>query len=160
MTAAIVVQGVGKAFKRYPSQWARAREWLFRIPSHELLWVLRDVSFEVPAGAALGIVGANGAGKSTLLKIIARATTSSEGSVTSSGRVAALLELGMGFHPEFTGRQNVMMAGQLIGLSLAEVEVLSVTSSALPISVISWTSRCELSRAACRCALPLVWRLQ
>ena len=122
MTAAIVVQGVGKAFKRYPSQWARAREWLFRIPSHELLWVLREVSFEVPAGAALGILGANGAGKSTLLKIIARATAATEGSVSSSGRVAALLELGMGFHPEFTGRQNVMMAGQLIGLSLAEVE--------------------------------------
>ena len=73
-------------------------------------------------GAAFGIVGANGAGKSTLLKIIARATTSSEGSVTSNGRVAALLELGMGFHPEFTGRQNVMMAGQLLGLSLTEIE--------------------------------------
>jgi lipopolysaccharide transport system ATP-binding protein len=122
VTAAIVVQGVGKAFKRYPSQWARAREWLLRIPSHELLWVLREVSFEVPAGAALGILGANGAGKSTLLKIIARATAATEGSVSRSGRVAALLELGMGFHPEFTGRQNVMMAGQLIGLSLAEVE--------------------------------------
>lgn len=122
MTAAIVVQGLGKAFKRYTSQWARVREWLFRIPSHELLWVLREVSFEVPAGAALGILGGNGAGKSTLLKIIARATAATEGNVSSSGRVAALLELGMGFHPEFTGRQNVVMAGQLIGLSLAEVE--------------------------------------
>ena len=122
MTAAIVVQGVGKAYKRYASQWSRVREWLFRLPSHELRWVLRDVSFEVSTGAAFGIVGANGAGKSTLLKIIARATTSSEGSVTSNGRVAALLELGMGFHPEFTGRQNVMMAGQLLGLSLTEIE--------------------------------------
>ena len=122
--------------------------------------VLRDVSFEVPTGAAFGVLGANGAGKSTLLKIIARATTSSEGSVISNGRVAALLELGMGFHSEFTGRQNVMMAGQLLGLSLAEIEGALMTSSGLPISVTSWISRCERTQAACRCDSPSAWRRQ
>ena len=120
--AAISVQGVGKFFRRYPSQWARAKEWLFRMPSHEPRWVLRDVTFEASAGSAVGILGANGAGKSTLLKIIARATTPSEGAVLVEGRVAALLELGMGFHPEFTGRSNAITAGQLLGLSIAEVE--------------------------------------
>lgn len=118
----IAVNKVGKAYKRYPSQWARAKEWLLRLPSHEQLWVLRGVNFNVDAGTAVGIVGANGAGKSTLLKIISHATTPTEGSAVVQGRVAALLELGMGFHPEFTGRQNALMAGQLLGLDLAEVE--------------------------------------
>tara|TARA_A100001015_G_scaffold149468_1_gene165753 strand:- start:470 stop:1609 length:1140 start_codon:yes stop_codon:yes gene_type:complete len=76
----------------------------------------------VRAGSALGIVGKNGAGKSTLLRIISGATSTSSGRVLIEGRVAAILELGMGFHPEFTGRQNVVMAGQLIGLGLNEVE--------------------------------------
>ncbi|MDA9678017.1 ABC transporter ATP-binding protein [bacterium] len=121
--SAIVVRQVGKAYKRYASQWARAREWLFRIHSHEQRWVLQDVNFEVDAGAAVGILGANGAGKSTLLKIIARATTPTSGSAVVAGRVAALLELGMGFHPEFTGRQNALMAGQLLGAELAELDL-------------------------------------
>ena len=118
----ISAQGIGKAYRRYPSQWARAKEWLFRICSHEERWVLRNVALDVEAGAAVGIVGPNGAGKSTLLKIISRATTPTEGLVNVEGRVAALLELGMGFHPDFTGRQNALMAGQLLGLDLKEVE--------------------------------------
>ena len=120
--AAVSVQGVGKAFKRYPSQWARAKEWLFRVPSHEKRWVLSDVNFEVAAGTAVGILGANGAGKSTLLKIISRATAPTSGAVAVEGRVAALLELGMGFHPEFSGRQNALMAGQLLGLEVSALE--------------------------------------
>ena len=119
---AVSVQGVGKAFKRYPSQWARAKEWLFRVPSHEKRWVLSDVSFEVAAGTAVGILGANGAGKSTLLKIISRASAPTSGVVAVEGRVAALLELGMGFHPEFSGRQNALMAGQLLGLEVSALE--------------------------------------
>ena len=118
----ISAQGIGKAYRRYPSQWARAREWLFRIRSHEERWVLRDVTLNVEAGAAIGIVGPNGAGKSTLLKIISRATNPTEGVVNVEGRVAALLELGMGFHPDFTGRQNALMSGQILGLELSEVE--------------------------------------
>ena len=120
--SAVSVQGVGKAFKRYPSQWARAKEWLFRTPHHEKRWVLSDVSFEVAAGTAVGILGANGAGKSTLLKIVSRATAPTTGAVAVQGRVAALLELGMGFHPEFSGRQNALMAGQLLGLEVSALE--------------------------------------
>ena len=120
--SAVSVQGVGKAFKRYPSQWARAKEWLFRAPCHEKRWVLSDVSFEVAAGASVGILGANGAGKSTLLKIVSRATAPTTGAVAVQGRVAALLELGMGFHPEFSGRQNALMAGQLLGLEVSALE--------------------------------------
>lgn len=83
--------------------------------------VLNDVSFKVEKGESLGIIGMNGAGKSTLLKIITGTTFPTTGSISVSGRVVALLELGMGFHPEFTGRDNVMLAGQLIGLSPQEI---------------------------------------
>jgi lipopolysaccharide transport system ATP-binding protein len=85
-------------------------------------WVLQDLSFEVKAGEALGIIGVNGAGKSTLLKIITGTASATTGSVQMQGRVAALLELGMGFHPDFTGRQNVEMAAQLLGLAAADIQ--------------------------------------
>lgn len=88
---------------------------------HEKTWVLRDIAFTVKPGEAVGIIGVNGAGKSTLLKIITGTTQPTQGSVTRHGRVAALLELGMGFHPDFTGRQNVFMAGQLLGLTQGEI---------------------------------------
>jgi len=83
--------------------------------------VLRDISFSVSPGEAVGIIGVNGAGKSTLLKIITGTTQATNGSVSIQGRVAALLELGMGFHPDFTGRQNAFMAGQLLGLNADEI---------------------------------------
>lgn len=119
----ITVNNVGKAYKQYPTRWSRLVEWMDprRRPHHTLHWVLRDVNFTVPAGEALGIIGINGAGKSTLLKMIVGTTQPTVGSVTMTGRVAALLELGMGFHPDFTGRQNVMMAGQLLGYSVDEL---------------------------------------
>lgn len=122
----ILVSNLGKAYKRYPTQWSRLAEWIF--PSekkrHELKWVIQDINFRVDAGEAVGIIGINGAGKSTLLKLITGTTQPTTGNVTISGRVAALLELGMGFHPEFTGRQNVFMAGQLLGLSVEEINEL------------------------------------
>ena len=117
----LVVSNVGKAYKRYPGKWARVREWLTGMPAHERTWVLRNINFSVQPGEAVGIIGINGAGKSTLLKIITGTTQPTEGSVHSRGRVAAMLELGMGFHPDFTGRQNVFMAGQLLGLSVDEI---------------------------------------
>ena len=122
----IALERVGKAFRGYPSRWARLREWIDprAIDFHEKTWVLRDVSFDLRAGEALGLVGMNGAGKSTLLKIITGITQPSEGSVHLAGRLAALLELGMGFHPDFTGRQNAFNAGQLIGIPLARLEAL------------------------------------
>lgn len=118
---ALTVSNVGKAYKRYSSKWARALEWLTGRQQHQKTWVLRDISFTIQPGEAVGIIGVNGAGKSTLLKIITGTTEPTVGSVTAQGRVAALLELGMGFHPDFTGRQNVYMAGQLLGLRSDEI---------------------------------------
>jgi len=123
---AIKVNQLTKAYKLYPTSWARLREWLpfHRTPRHQLKWVLNDINFSVEQGQALGIIGLNGAGKSTLLKIITGTTQATAGSVQLTGHVVALLELGMGFHPEFTGRQNVYLSGQLLGLSQAEIDSL------------------------------------
>jgi lipopolysaccharide transport system ATP-binding protein len=120
----ITVNGLGKAYKHYASRGARLAEWLlpFGRGRHDLKWVLRDVSFTVQPGRALGIIGVNGAGKSTLLKMITGTTQPTTGSVQLTGRVAALLELGLGFHPDFTGRQNAVMAAQLLGLQPHDIE--------------------------------------
>ena len=119
----ISVTNLGKAYKQYPNRWVRLAEWLLpgRRVFHSLKWVLQDISFTVKPGEAVGIIGINGAGKSTLLKMITGTTQPTTGSVRIDGRVAALLELGMGFHPDFTGRQNVFMAGQLLGYSMDEI---------------------------------------
>ena len=117
----LVVSHVGKAYKRYAGKWARMLEWLTGKTRHDKTWVRRDINFTINPGEAVGIVGVNGAGKSTLLKIITGTTQPTSGSVHTEGRVAALLELGMGFHPDFTGRQNVFMAGQLLGLHSDEI---------------------------------------
>jgi lipopolysaccharide transport system ATP-binding protein len=119
----IHVANLGKAYKQYPTRWSRLAEWMlpFRGPRHKLKWVLNDITFHVAPGEAVGLVGINGAGKSTLLKLITGTTHPTTGAATMHGRAAALLELGMGFHPDFTGRQNVVMAGQLLGLQLAEI---------------------------------------
>ena len=124
--SAIQVQGLGKAYKQYAHQWARLREWLTpgNHPRHHLHWVLKDISFEVLPGEALGIIGVNGAGKSTLLKMLTGTTAPTTGSIAINGQVAALLELGMGFHSEFTGRQNAYMSGQLLGFSAQQIQVL------------------------------------
>jgi lipopolysaccharide transport system ATP-binding protein len=122
----IRVSNLGKAYKQYPARWSRLAEWLspFGRSKHQLHWVLRDITFHVERGEAVGIIGINGAGKSTLLKLITGTVQATTGTVTLSGRVAAMLELGMGFHPDFTGRQNAMMAGQLLGLSAQEMTAL------------------------------------
>lgn len=119
----IVVDHVGKAYKQYSSRWGRLAEWLlpFVKSKHELHWVLKDISFKINPGEAVGIVGINGAGKSTLLKMITGTTSPTSGSVHTEGRVAAMLELGMGFHADFTGRQNAYMSGQLLGYSVDEI---------------------------------------
>jgi lipopolysaccharide transport system ATP-binding protein len=122
----IRVTGLSKAYKQYPNRWSRLAEWLipFSPIRHHPHWVLQDVAFEIAPGEAVGIVGVNGAGKSTLLKMITGTTQPTCGHVQLEGRVAALLELGMGFHADFTGRQNAIMAGQLLGMHVEEIEAL------------------------------------
>lgn len=123
---AIIVTGLGKAYKQYPTRLSRLAEWVLPGSNSRsrLKWVLSDINFVVETGEAVGIIGINGAGKSTLLKMIAGTTKPTTGGVEIGGRVAALLELGMGFHPDFTGRQNVFMAAQLLGYNVEEVNQL------------------------------------
>lgn len=120
---AITVSNLGKAYKHYPNKWMRLKEWFS--PSkkqfHQLTWVLQDINFTIQSGESIGIVGVNGAGKSTLLKMLTGTTIPTTGNVHIHGKVAALLELGLGFHPDFTGRQNVYMAGQLLGIETEQL---------------------------------------
>lgn len=120
----IVINNLGKKYKRYPNKWSRFAEWLTggRYCNHEERWALRGVSFEVQPGESLGIVGQNGAGKSTLLKILTGTTRPNEGSVKIKGNIVALLELGTGFHPDFTGKENAIMTCRMMGLNNEEIQ--------------------------------------
>ena len=88
----------------------------------DLLWALRDVSFDVNPGEVVGLVGANGAGKSTLLKVLSRITPPTRGRAVIRGRVSCLIEVGTGFHPELTGRENIYMSSTILGMRKAEVD--------------------------------------
>ena len=117
------IKGVGKAFREYRMEWQRMLGWFgWNQPPASEHWVLRNLDFEVHAGEAVGIVGQNGAGKSTLLKLITGTLRPSVGTIHIGGRIAAILELGMGFNPDLTGRQNVYYASGLMGLSAAQID--------------------------------------
>src|SRR6266850_2231086 len=95
---------------------------LFRIISRrQAFWALRNVSFDVRRGEALGIIGPNGSGKTTLVKLLSRVTAPSEGKITLSGRLSALIEMGAGFHPDLTGRKNIFLNGSILGMSYREI---------------------------------------
>jgi lipopolysaccharide transport system ATP-binding protein len=120
---AISLQSVSKCFQRYARPADRLKELLIPGRSRvQAFWALQDISLEVLAGQTLGIVGRNGSGKSTLLQIIVGTLLPTTGNVAVKGRISALLELGSGFNPEFTGRQNVFFNGQLLGLTRQEIE--------------------------------------
>ncbi len=120
--SAIVMRQVGKHYVSYAHEFDRLREVLTRRSRHRSFQALSDVNLMVPHGQVLGIIGKNGAGKSTLLKLVAGTLLPSTGSVEVSGRVAALLELGSGFHPEMSGRENVYLTGAIMGLTQAEID--------------------------------------
>jgi ABC-type polysaccharide/polyol phosphate transport system ATPase subunit len=119
--AAIRAERVSKTYRIYDSAGERLRALFLRKPRHREFEALTDVSFTLPRGKALGLIGENGAGKSTLLKIVAGTTRATAGSIERHGVVASILELGMGFHPEFTGRENARMNAALLGLTGAEI---------------------------------------
>ena len=116
------VTKLGKAYRRYVRQSGRLLEWLGLGVQHELKWILRDINFEIQRGEAVGLIGVNGAGKSTLLKLIAGTARPTTGQITVNGRITALLELGMGFHADFTGRENVLMSARIAGIPASELE--------------------------------------
>ncbi|RJQ27166.1 ABC transporter ATP-binding protein [Candidatus Parcubacteria bacterium] len=122
--SAISVNHLGKKYKRFPNHWARFGELvtggLYR--RHQERWALRGISFQVRPDEAIGIIGQNGSGKSTLLKILTGTTLQTEGTYHLSGRIAALLELGLGFHADFTGRENAIMSCRMMGLTKEESE--------------------------------------
>lgn len=132
---AVRIESLGKAYQISPSQASRPyrtiREeimsWVGRplvgplSPAWETVWALKDVSFEVRQGEVLGIIGRNGAGKSTLLKILSRITEPTSGYAEVYGRVGSLLEVGTGFHPELTGRENIFLNGAVLGMRRAEI---------------------------------------
>lgn len=121
---AIEVKNLSKKFRLYRSDKKRILEMLTcdRVKMHTDFWALKDINFEVPQASTLGIIGQNGSGKSTLLSILAGVLQSTEGTFFVNGRVSALLELGAGFHPEFSGRDNVYMYGTIMGLSKKEID--------------------------------------
>ena len=119
--AVLEVQGLGKCYRLYASPGERLMALLGLGDRSEAHWALKDVSFELQRGQCLGVIGDNGAGKSTLLKLLAGTLNASHGKLHRVGRVTAILELGAGFHPDFTGRDNLIFGGSFIGLGREEM---------------------------------------
>lgn len=121
--AAVSVEHVSKRFRMYHERNDSLKSMVMRGKKsvHEDFWALKNVSFEVPQGTTFGLIGKNGSGKSTLLKCLAKILWPEEGSITARGKQASLLEVGSGFHPELSGRENVFLNGSILGMSRKEV---------------------------------------
>src|SRR5438128_4228411 len=124
MTSALHVQGVSKCYRIYDHPGDRLKEMVTRgrWKRHRQFWALQDIDFEIEKGTTTGIIGPNGSGKSTLLQIITGTLEPTHGAVHHEGRIAALLELGAGFNPEFTGLENIYLNAALMGLSRSETD--------------------------------------
>jgi lipopolysaccharide transport system ATP-binding protein len=134
MTDAIVVEGLSKRYRigELQAAYGTLRESMSHVAKrltgrehragYEEIWALRDVTFRLEEGKALGVIGRNGAGKSTLLKVLTRITTPTEGRAEIRGRVGSLLEVGTGFHPELTGRENIFLNGAILGMKRREIQ--------------------------------------
>lgn len=120
---AVIVDNVSKKFRLYRERNSSLKSAVLRrrVSVHEDFWALTDVSFEVPTGSTFGLIGRNGSGKSTLLKCLAEILQPNRGSITSHGRLAALLEVGSGFHPELSGRENIFLNGSILGMPRREI---------------------------------------
>ena len=119
MSAAIVVDDVSKQYRLYHERNQSLKAAIMRRArvKYEEFWALRDVSFEVPEGATYALIGENGSGKSTLLKCMAHILRPEQGDIQTHGKISALLELGAGFHPELTGRENIFLNGSILGMT-------------------------------------------
>jgi ABC-2 type transport system ATP-binding protein len=121
---AVRVENLGKRFRMYKerNQTLKSAVMRGRRSVHEDFWALRDVSFDVPVGSTFGLIGSNGSGKSTLLKCLAKIYYPNGGSITANGKLAALLEVGSGFHHELSGRENIYLNGSILGMSRKQID--------------------------------------
>lgn len=123
-STAVEVRNVSKKFRLFHERNLTLKSAVLRrkVSAHEDFWALKDITFDVPAGSTFGLLGSNGSGKSTLLKCLARILTPDRGEIIAHGRVASLLEVGSGFHPEMSGRENIFLNGSILGMTRKEIK--------------------------------------
>lgn len=150
---AVVVSDVSKSFRIYRDRNKSIKATVLKgsRAKYDEFWALKDIALEIPQGKTFGLLGNNGSGKSTLLKCIAQILEPNKGLITHVGRMAAMLEVGSGFHPELSGRDNVYLNGAILGMSKAEIDRKFDSIVDFSGSATSSTSRSRTTRPACTC---------